>query len=154
MAQTKTDTHRSAGDDLDALNWVDTYRMTVVHPRTGAPMIASDGQEQWIDVIGSQSDEIQALTKKWRDENRQLERKGKDITPERLEARELEILVTATKAWHLQVGGEMIPCTRETARDIYTRKGPAYVDLRRQVSVAVFREDHFMAEAMGEPKAA
>lgn len=153
MANTKT-ADQPHYDDLDALNWIETYRMPVTHPRTGAPMIASDGQPQWIDVIGSQSDEIQTLTKKWRDENRQLERKGKDLSPERLEARELEILVTATKAWHLQVGGELIGCTREHARDLYTRKGPAYIDLRRQVSVAVFREDNFMQETMGEPKAA
>lgn len=134
-------------DDLDDLAWSDIYRMPVTHPKTGAELIAKDGQPMWIDLIGSQSDELKDLSKRFEEETRKLARKGKDITPERREAREVEILITATKGWHLQVGGELIPCTRENAKDIYTRKGPAYVDIRRQVSVAVYTEDNFMGES-------
>jgi len=134
-------------DDLDDLTWTDLYRMPVTHPSTGAELIAKDSQPMWIDLIGSQSDELKELSKRFEEETRKLARKGKDITPERREAREVEILVTATKGWHLQVGGELIPCTRENAKDIYPRKGPAYVDIRRQVSVAVYTEDNFMGES-------
>ncbi|MEA3641303.1 MAG: hypothetical protein VBE63_15365 [Lamprobacter sp.] len=149
MSDKKTDTDTTEQyDDLGSLTWLDTYRMPVLHPRTGETMYCKDGSEMWIDLLGSESDEIEALKARFREENRRLQRKSKDLTPEREDAREIEILVTATKDWNLQFDGNKLPCTPANAKMLYKLKTPMGVDLKRQVSVAVFSEVNFMGESM------
>lgn len=109
-------------------------RMTIVHPVTRQPLRVEDtGNEAWIDLYSDDSEVARkhqrAITRK------RLAMKGRGkLTPEELEAEQVELLVSLTAGWNLiGLDGQPIdiPFSPENARELYQSNALAWI--REQV---------------------
>lgn len=121
-------------------------RMIIVHPVSRQPLRDLEGREAFIELYSSDSEvarnHIRAVSR------RRLALRGRGkVTPEELEAEQVELLAVLTNSWYLLgLDGEVIGVdfTTENARELYS--DPSVAWLREQV-------DEFAADRANFSKA-
>lgn len=133
--------------DLDALTELDEATLTVIHPKTGDPIIAADGQPWTIRLAGNDH----PVTKKLRNTSigkafKAMRRAGSDDAPdaEQMVKDNIEALAARTLGWNTPILGEQeVAFSKEAAIDLYTRL-PV---LRNQVDAFLRSETSFLKGA-------
>jgi PIN domain nuclease of toxin-antitoxin system len=128
--------------DFDSIDTVAGSEQGIQMPvknLTGQPMTDKHGQAVSITLKGPDSETYRKLTraqvKKRLDRAAKGESLGDDSTLAEAEADAIEIMAACTMAWTgiNDKAGEPIPCSRETARQLYQR----YPIIREQVDVFI-----------------
>lgn len=100
-------------------------QMPVRHPITGKPIFDEDGTPWTITLLGADSpSHTQALHKRANKRAKEGMKggfRGRNLTAEQIDADELELLIHATKAWHIRLDGELLGSSDEVKRDTYQR---------------------------------
>jgi hypothetical protein len=131
---TKAKTAMFDAGDLDTIAACNRpTEVQILHPITGAPT------GLFISVVGKDGDAYRSRVRAMADEN--LRRGGgRDVTLDKLEAKNIDALVAATVAWrsegddgHITLRGERLECTPPNVRRLYTEILP----IREQVSEAI-----------------
>lgn len=126
------------------------YRVELVHPETGNPLIDEDGVQAFVEIDGYNSDAGEKIRKATA-RRMQLQRKGGREAPIDLDkARDenADNLSILTRAWHLvnlqgkAIPADQFPCTAGNARAIFRRKDTAW--MAEQVGAALLEQSNFI----------
>lgn len=108
-------------------------RMTIVHPVSRQPLRDAEGKEAFVDLYSNDSEPARKHQRAVQRRRLAMRGRGK-LTPEELEAEQVELLAALTAEWYLvDLAGRPIdvPFSQENARELY---GDAAVSwLREQV---------------------
>jgi len=129
--------------DLSTLNLVEHANgrqlMTVMHPISGEPLMTSDGQEVFIELLGADSSVMRSEMSD-RARKQMTKRTNTVLSLDEAEKASAELLAAVTVSWFgLEESGQKIDCTRENVVAIYTK----YSWLRLQVDAFVSDRANF-----------
>ena len=105
---------------IEAIKFNDTAEMVVVHPVTGEELTASDGTPMTVVVYGAQSKQFRQA--KNAALNVSINKRGKQVTAEQVEANAAKLLADCTIAFNGVDFGDG-PILVESARDAYVDHG-------------------------------
>lgn len=123
-------------------------RMIIVHPVSRQPLRDAEGKEAYIDLYSADSEVARKHHRTVQRRRLAMRGRGK-LTPEELDAENVELLAALTTGWYLlDLAGNVIdvPSNAENAREIYGNSKIAW--LREQVDeYAVDRGNFSMASS-------
>lgn len=108
-------------------------RMSIVHPVSRQPLRDAEGKEGYIELYSADSDVARKHHRNIQRRRLAMRGRGK-LTPEELDAENIELLAALTTGWYLlDLAGNLVdvPCNAENAREIYGNNKIAW--LREQV---------------------
>lgn len=129
--------------NIDAIHYIDGIEMTVMHPRTGEPLLMSSGEPMMIRLGSEQSDAFKTVQRRYQQER--LRNPNRKLTPEQIDARAIELLAAVTYDWTLEGSDGPIPFSAAAARALYADADKAW--LRQQVTDFVYEPTNHLGES-------
>ena len=127
-----------------ALSTDTAARMTILHPKTGVPLLDSDDAAAWIELYGLDSERAQQHNRTVTNRRLTGGRSRANIDSDQIEAEQVDLLAALTAGWHL-VGLDGAPLAVEhsaaNARELYAERGMRW--LREQVESFVANRANF-----------
>lgn len=110
--------------DLDSKTAAETGTvMEVDDPRNDEKLTDPEGKPYWIELIGTDSAKLKAISRKFIDRRVNGIRKGKneDFDSDTADQERVQLYAAATKSWYLlPIDGEALECNEKNAKRLYS----------------------------------